>query len=258
MKGKKLYSAVVLAGGMACMAGASPVPYVTSLNGVLLTVDAANNSPTLIGPSGLATDSRAQDINGKLWAASASGGLYQVTGSGSTLIANLPFGNIGDLDCDANGIWGYSNAASMLFYYNLTSNSVTVQTPVPSLVGKTVTGVAIDAAGQMYLSTALNNELYKMFNPMVPIANFIGLMPTTDNNFGDIDFDPATGKLWGVTYNNRSWYTINTGNATTQLITPTTSGVLDITGLAIPVVAPEPATWAILGLGALAIVRRKR
>lgn len=239
------------------VASASPIPYITSLNGFLLKVDAANNTPTNVGPSGLATDSLAQDINGNLWAASASGGLYQVNGSGSTFVTNLPSGNIGDLDCDAFGIWGFSNATSTLFYYSFTMSTVVLQTPVPTLLGSTVTGVAYDS-GRIYLSTQLGNMLYMMPNPIIPIISFVGLMPTTDNNFGDIDFDPASGQLYGVTYNNRSWYTINPNNGLTQLVTPTTSGVLDITGIAMPVAAPEPSTWLALGFGTVLLIRRRR
>lgn len=237
---------------------AAPVPHCTTLSGVLLTCDVPPNNDTLVGPSGVATDSLAADVNGKLYSADATGNIFQVTGSGATFVGPTGLGLIGDLDGDANGLWGYSNSQSILFYYDLGLNNVTIQTPMPQLIGQTINGVALSGAGSIFLSTKIGNVLHEVMNPLAPVSTMIGAMATADGEFGDIDFDPATGILYGVTYANRWWYTIATSNAATVNVSPYNMGLLDITGMAMPVAVPEPATFVGLGLALLASLRARK
>jgi hypothetical protein len=71
----------------------------------------------------------------------------------------------------------------------------------------------------------------------------------------DIAFDPTTGFLWAMDWSGNVFkYDTNNSYARTTVLTG--QGAHD--GLVYAGVVPEPATFAVVGLGALALLRRRR
>lgn len=235
---------------------AAPTAWIANYNLTIHQVDAATNAEVPAGGFPAHADSLARTPTGQLICDDPAGNLWNVTG------APIPAGStgrtqIGDLDYGNGGLWGYSNASSELFFFDLSTWTVSYAQPIA--VPGTVTGVAYQpGTGDIYLSSyaSLNNDfLYRV--PFMGVAAVpIGAMSNGDafSYFSDIDFAPS-GNLIGVTFYHRYFYNVSTSTAATTLLS--TGPHRDTTAMALNPV-PEPATFALLPAAAAMLLRRKR
>jgi len=251
---------VALIGCMALVspAQAAPLVYQLNTNTTIYLVNAANNNELFYGNTPFTSDSLAMSPTFALFTADTNGVLWDVTGAPFP-VGPTSFTQIGDLDWANNGLWGFSNANTSLFFYDLTSSSITYSAAISGLGAATVTGVAHDAAsGDIYLSinTGLNTDQLAVIPFSTTAANVIGSMSIADaaSYIADIDFDGASGNLYAMTFFHRYFYTVNTTNAATTLAS--TGPHRDTTAMALNPV-PEPATLVIFGVGVLTLARRR-
>jgi hypothetical protein len=235
--------------------------WVLNTNQTIHLVNLAGNAELPASSTFFPSDSLAATPAGVLIAADPAGVLWNVTG------APFPVGptgrtQVGDLDWDAGGLWGFSNASQELFFYDLGTNAVTysllVAMPLALPPTAIVTGVAAQpGSGDVFLSArdGLNNDFLLRVPASSSGALLIGSMVHGDafSYIADIDFD-AGGTLVAMTWFHRDFYAVNPLNAATTLIS--NGPYRDSTALALLPV-PEPAAgwlWA-AGLAALAARR---
>jgi hypothetical protein len=242
--------ALALAGAPA---GATPFAYAVGANNAIELVDVATNADSSAGATFFATDSLAITPSGSLYSADPNGVLFDVTGP------NIPVGptgftQIADLDYAPNGLWGFSNQAQTLFFFDLTLNTVTSSLTDPALAAYTITGVAHRASdGSIFLSgydVTLVNWLFQIA-PSATSAALVGTLAHGDaaSYVSDIDFDPSSGTLHAMTWFHRWFYSVDPVTAATALVS---SGPhRDATGMALPI--PEPGTLALTLMGLAAI-----
>lgn len=235
---------VLMAAGICSLSAANPFGFAINMGGPVESVNLATNADASAGSFGFATDSLAADPSGNLYSADSSGMLWKLTGSGPAPIGPTGLTGIADLDYANGGFWGFSNPSQSLFYFDLGSSSITVMTPLAGLGPVSVTGVAYRPSdGSVFLSgyAGFNNDALFQVLPNASSAMAIGALANGDSGsyISDIDFDPATGKLYAMTWYHRWFYEVNPGNASSSLVS--TGPHRDVTGLALPAV-PEPLT----------------
>lgn len=254
---KPLALALALA-APAAFAAPYPFPLVLNTNQTVEFVNLPTNTGVVFNPAtGFASDSLAVTPTGQvIAAANATGALWNVNGP-ATPVGATGFTQIGDLDYANNGLWGYSNAADTLFFYDFGSASVsyTQSFAVPASVD--ITGVAYQSGtGDVYLSAhnGLNNDFLLRVAAATPsVLTSVGALAHGDafSYVSDIDFD-AAGNLIAMTWFHRWFYSVSTSTAATTFISA--GPHRDTTGLALdPLPVPEPAEWAMLAAG-LALV----
>lgn len=244
--------------GLAVSAMGAPLVHVLNTNQTIDLVNAANNASVPYGTTIFPSQSLALTPGGALYSADPAGILFNVTGP------PIPVGptgktQIGDLDYAGNGLWGYSNASSELFFFDLGLSLVTYSQVISLPPAATVTGVAHQAStGDVYLSAnnGLNNDFLLRVPSFATSATLIGPMANGDafSYFADIDFD-ASGTLYAMSFFHRYFYTVSTTTAATSLVS--VGPHKDTTAMALNPV-PEPASLAIIGLGLLALAKRRR
>ncbi len=245
---------------MAAAAPSAPFAWVLNTNTTKHRVNVPTNAEVPLGSTGFLSDSLARTPSGVLISADANGNLWDVTGP------NIPVGptgrtQIGDLDYGVGGLWGFSNASSELFFYDLGSNSVTYAATItlPGSGSPTVTGVAYQpGSGDIYLSAnvGLNTDRLLRVPFSTTSALLVGPMAISDafSFVSDIDFD-AGGTLYAMTWFHRDFLTVSTSTAVTTFVSA--GPHRDTTAMAFDPV-PEPASLAALSLGCLAIARNRR
>ncbi len=250
---------VFIACAMVIVAQAAPNAFTVGATQTLYNVNVANNSDVGLWSTGFATDSLAKDAAGNLYSADANGLIFNVTSPFAVPVGPTGFTQIGDLDFGVGGLWGFSNGNQSLFFFDLGLATVTYSVTLSSFVNEMVTGVAFDSTnGSVFLSanTGFNADKLYSVAAAATSATFIGNMSHSDtpSYISDIDFDGGT--LYAMTWFNRHFYSVNTGNGALSLVS---SGPhRDATGMAFdstPV--PEPGTIC-LSLGAFALLRRRR
>lgn len=240
---------LALAGAALAPLQAAPIAWVLNTNQNVEIVALASNTGGPIGNIGFASDSLARAPTGQLYAADASGNLWDVTG------APIPVGptgrtQIGDLDWAANGLWGYANGSQELFFFDFGSSSVSYAQTIALAPGAVVTGVAHQpSSGDVYLATrqGLNNDALLRVPAAATAAISVGPLMHGDSfsYVSDIDFD-AAGTLYAMTWFHRWFYTVATSNAATALVSA--GPHRDTTAFALAPV-PEPASAALVGAG---------
>lgn len=248
---------LLIGAGLASFGAAAPMAWVLNTNTTLDTVDVANNSDTPYGNTPWTSYSLARSASGQLYSADPLGVIWDVTGPP---IPTGPTGytQIADLDWDGGGLWGYDNATSDIFFFDLGASAVTFSANVTVAGFGVVTGVAYHAAtGDIYLSAnnALNSDWLLRIPNSSTIAQLVGPMPNGDaaSYFSDIEFD-ASGTLYAVSWFHRHFYSVSLVDGSTTFVSA--GPHRDTTAMALDPV-PEPATLVALGLGVLAMRRRR-
>ncbi len=243
---------------VAASAGASPFANVVGANNAIELVDVATNADVSAGATIFPTDSLAIAPSGTLYSADPNGVLFNVTGPNFP-VGPTGFTQIGDLDYAPNGLWGFSNQAQTLFFYDLTLNTVTSSLTDPALSAYTITGVAHRASdGSIFLSgydTTLVDWLFQIA-PSATSAALVGSLAHGDgaSYVSDIDFDASSGMLHAMTWFHRWFYTVDPATAATAFVS---SGPhRDATGMALPAI-PEPGTFVLTLMGIAAIAARR-
>ena len=251
---------IVLIGSLALASPgfAAPFAYEINFNTSLYRVNVANNNEILLGNTPFISESLAMSPTLSLYSADPNGVLWNITGA-PIPVGPTGFTQIADLDWANNGLWGFSNPSSSLFFFDLGLNAVTYSAPITGLGAATVTGVAYDATtGDIYLSgnTGLNTDQLLRIPFSTTAAVNIGAMPISDafSYIADIDFDGATGNLYAMSFYHRDFYTVNPTSGATTFVS--TGPHRDTTAMALNPV-PEPTTLAFLGMGALIFLRRR-
>jgi hypothetical protein len=243
---------------LALSAWAAPFAHVVGANNAIELVDVAANTDASAGATIFPTDSLAIAPSGSLYSADPNGVLFDVTGP------NFPVGPTGftliaDLDYAPHGLWGFSNQAQTLFFFDLTLNSVTASVTDPALSAYTITGVAHRASdGSIFLSGYDATQVDWLFHvaPSATSAAVVGSLAHGDgaSYVSDVDFDPSSGTLYAMTWFHRWFYSVDPVTAATTFVS---SGPhRDATGMALPAV-PEPGIFALTLIGLAAVARRR-
>jgi hypothetical protein len=243
--------------GASTCVSAAPTAWVLNTNMTIDTVDVATNADIPYGSTPFQSDSLARSAAGLLFSADPGGNLWDVTG------APIPVGptgrtQIADLDWAPNGLWGFSNATSELFFFDLGASAVTFASTVTVAGFGIVTGVAHHApTGDVYLSAhnALNSDFLLKIPNSSTVAQLVGSMVIGDaaSYVSDVDFD-ASGNLHAMTWFHRHFYTVSTVTGATSFVSA--GPHRDTTGMALNPV-PEPTTWAVLLAGTCRILRKR-
>lgn len=249
-----------LLAALAAVTGAQAAPFVQTINTnqTMYMVNVANNNELPNGNITFQTRSLAVDPAGNRYCANNAGILWDITGPPLPL-GPTGFANVGDLDYGVNGLWGYSNAASSLFFFDFGTSSVTYSTTITGLGTSTIEGVAYRPSdGSVFLSGytgAYTDRLFQI-SPFATSATFVGQINHSDafSYIADIDFD-AAGNLYAITWFHREFYTVNTSTAATTFVS--TGPHRDVVGMAFTPV-PEPASLAVFGFGLLILKRKRR
>jgi hypothetical protein len=241
-------------------AQAAPTGWVLKTNQGIDLVNVANNAEAAASSTVFPSDSLAVTPGGTLFSADGGGNLWNVTGP------PIPVGptmrtQIADLDWAGNGLWGYSNASTELFFFDLGASSITyaatLTLPASLPAGAIVTGVAHQTgSGDVFLSAhdGLNNDVLLRVPASSTVAQLVGGMAHGDSfsYISDIDFD-ATGTLHAMTWFHRWFYTVSPATAATGFVS--VGPHRDATALALTPV-PEPTSALLLCLGLAAVGAR--
>jgi hypothetical protein len=249
---------LALGSALAGFGYASPTCWELNANLTIDLVNVANNNETLFNTTPFASKSLARKPSGVLLSADNAGNLWNVTGP-PIPVGSIGKQQIGDLDYGVGGLWGFSNFSKELFFYDLTTLTVTYSQAFSLPSTAEVTGVAYQpSTGDVYLSafTSLNNDFLLHVPAFSSTMTNIGPMNNGDafSYFSDIDFD-TSGNLVGMTFFHRYFYDINTSNAATSLLS--VGPHRDTTAFALDPV-PEPASLIVFGAGAVGLLRRRR
>lgn len=229
---------------------AAPTVWALNTNLGINVVDAANNAEVPFIPSPFTSDALAADLGGVLYVADSGGSIYSV--QGNALMGNTGYTQIADLYFASGGLWGFSNASDTLFFFDLSSFSVTYSLPITTGLGThTITGVTQQpSTGDIFLSGNTGNNLDTLFllDLNTASAATVGslLHGDTASYISDIEFE-GNGTLLAMTWYHREFYTVNPSTAATTFLS--TGPHRDVTAFAVTATnVPEPGTWA----GALA------
>lgn len=219
--------------------------------GVIDLVDMTTNTDVSSGNLPFSSDSLAVDSIGNFYSAAPNGTIFHLTSVVPVPVGFTSYQQIGDLDHATGGLWGYDNATTDLFFFDLGSTSVTYSAPLAALSAHTITGVAYQiSSGSVFLSGYQNSnpdELFRVDFTPTPSVSLIGTMTHSDSfsYISDIEFD-ANGTLHAMTWFHRHFYTVDTSTAALGLLS--VGPHRDATALAIQDIPEGSQIGAVLSL----------
>jgi hypothetical protein len=168
---------------------------------------------------------------------------------------------------------GTSAVPSISSIDTFTIANMDLPNPGPGFNTNTFGDIAInETTGMLYASTT-RGRFYSLSLAGDPTTTFTEILPPiapsgTDNSYGlQLSFDTTFSTLYGHSYEDGSWYTVNTATGSRTLIDGLTTlpangkGFRDLGGAAVAAV-PEPSTVALAGIGigglAWRLFRRRR
>lgn len=237
---------------------AAPLAWVVNFNTTMDVVNVPTNADIPNGSSVFQSEGLARSASGNLYITDNLGVIWDVT-AGPIPVGPTGKTQIGDLDWNSNGLWGFSNTSSELFFYDFGLSAVTYAQAISGLGSNYITGVTYqNSTGDVFLAgnSGLNTDKLFRIPNAASAAQFVGSMAIGDANsfISDIDFD-ASGALYAMTWFHRWFYTVDPTTGATTFVSA--GPHRDTTGMALNPV-PEPATLAVLGLGSFLAARRRR
>jgi len=152
-------------------------------------------------------------------------------------------------------------SANILYTVDIDDNN-TLKSITPAGVTTSIGGVGFNVYGMTYDS--LTDTLYATDGQSLYTLDQTTAAPTLIGTFGgpndgssDLAFDPTTNTLYLNSFD--TLYTVDQATGLASLVGPNNAGGVPIDGLgnlAAPV--PEPTSMAAIGLGLLALIRRRR
>jgi len=263
-----IVAALALIGGG--VAQAVPIVGIDVNTGDLYDINPLTGASTLRTTTGLPT--------GKIYGACTSpvmNQIYATEGSSPTTLYTVDVNSgaataigtasgassrIDGLACDvANNIL-YGSDDANLYIVNPTT---VVNTLVGAFGVSSMFGLTYVPGQGLYGADSVTNLLYQINTSTAAITAIGGPLITGGGQIVDIAYDPTSGRLIG-TANGLPWpgfgvYDINMGTGVATLLNQQVPHMLGAAEINTPQVnIPEPATVSLLGLGALALARRRR
>lgn len=263
--------AILTLAGLACLAGSSEATIVYAhdiRNGRFVTFDTLTPGVQTVLSAAAGTATRGMDFN------AAGTKLYSVTGvAGANFVNDLNLANgsvatavgITGLDATdavsgitidtANNAYLSTNGTGGARLYNLN-----VTTGATSLIGNmTTTGLIIDiakdTAGRMVAHDIATDSFY--FVGGGGALTLIGAHGLAANFSQGMDFDWTTGELFAAVYTGGGTLTYGKVSLSTGAVTSVPGIISGEYEMAIKSGVPEPASMAVLGLGAATLLRRR-
>lgn len=255
---KRIVAALAIVGAFGTQALAIVPAYVCDLQGNIYNFDLATGNKALLGNANdpVVVTALAYSPGGVLYGADAAGNLLNIStinGQG-TVIGNMGIGAVEGLDFRGNTLLASNTAANVsIFSVNVITAGATPMITATSATGL-VHSFATDPSGSTtvyLLNDAPNPDFYTKMDLVTGVVTPVAALPNTIQRGIDWGND---GNLYSVAGAGRL-YRINPITGSTNLIAFT--GQNDWSGLtAVPV--PEPASMACLGIGAMALLRKRR
>lgn len=252
---------------------AGPIGYTAwdvSGNDRLLRIDLATGVGTTIGTNiGFSdVDGLAFDAAGQLWGVDDStNALLRIntsTGAGSVVGSGFGSGYTDEGLAFGGGVLYMSSNVTASSGGNL--YTVNTSTGTPTLVGSFGGGLRVRSLG--YFGSTLygwsNVDTLLRINTATGAATSIGPFGFGSPTIGQdgMDADPATGLLWSIAEIENRTYSLDplTGHATVRAASLSCNGGSCSAGgfNSLAIAVPEPGSWALFGIGLLAIAGAAR
>ena len=246
-------------------AGSATLLGIDLFTGNLSSINAANGSATLIGPTGLNSPiGIAFNPGGTLYALTLLGGLYTInpnTGAATlvTSVSGFTTGE-GDIAFSPTGTLyevGGANGTNLdLFSINTSTGSATDIGTITTN-SHDLSAMAFDSSGNLWVFDQSGSQLFRVSTATGAILATVSVNISGTGNVAGMSFNPANGILYvGTGLGTNGLYTLNT---TTGNLFPIGPSGINISGLAFtPAAVPEPATFGIILAGAVMLVFRRR
>jgi len=255
----RVFMSVLALGACVGMAEAQ-MAYAVDASANLYLVNLGTNSASLVGNTGVFLEGLAMNSSGQMFGTDTSGNLYSINANtgASTLVGASGLFDPEGLDFADSDLWATNFDAPTTLHQLDTSTGADTGNDVTSTITDSVArAMTFDPANDYAWTlndTAFGQDLWK--TTYGGVSTLVGALadPTGEplSQTAAMEFD-SSGNLWALGESGQVW-SINPNTAVATLMGNTGGQVyLDMT-----MAVPEPATMIPLGLGALALVIRRR